>query len=155
MSNERTYQIGEVAEMTGLTHRTLRYYEERGLLGERDHPAGKHRHYTDADVERLRRIQRFKDAIGHPLCEIKELLDMDEERKTLLEEAEATGSPQEKAEKLNRALAIFRTEIQAVKEQKNRIAEIERHFDERIKGMESELRKLKRQIDKTDGKRGK
>jgi len=152
---ERVYQIGEVAEMTGLTHRTLRYYEERGLLGERHHPAGQHRHYTDADIDRLGRIQKFKEAIGFSLCEIKEFLDMDEERGALLEEAEATGNPRTKSEKLNRALAIFKTELQAAKEQQSRIEDVERLLDDRIKGIESELRRLKQMNDKPGGKRGK
>ncbi|MEA2470711.1 MAG: MerR family transcriptional regulator, repressor of the yfmOP operon, partial [Thermoleophilaceae bacterium] len=51
---EGLLRIGEVAELTGTTPRTIRYYEEIGLLPEAsDRVSGKRRLYTQADVERL------------------------------------------------------------------------------------------------------
>ena len=48
---ERGYRIGEVAERVGVTTRTIRYYEELGLLGAlADRSKGAHRLYTEADV---------------------------------------------------------------------------------------------------------
>ena len=48
---ERPYRIGEVAERVGITTRTIRYYEELGLLGASSERAkGKHRVYTETDV---------------------------------------------------------------------------------------------------------
>jgi DNA-binding transcriptional MerR regulator len=48
---ERPLRIGEVAELTGTTPRTIRYYEEIGLLRDaEDREHGKRRHYTVADV---------------------------------------------------------------------------------------------------------
>ena len=46
-------RIGEVAERLGTTTRTIRYYEEIGLLGGGEREAGRHRTYDEADVERL------------------------------------------------------------------------------------------------------
>ena len=59
-----TLRIGEVAELTGTTPRTIRYYEEIGLLPERDRAQGKHRSYTEADVERVRRSFGFATCWG-------------------------------------------------------------------------------------------
>ncbi len=49
-------RIGEIAERTGVTPRTIRYYEELGLLPTTDRAQGKHRTYTDADVDRRREL---------------------------------------------------------------------------------------------------
>ena len=62
---ERPLRIGEVAELTGTTPRTIRYYEEIGLLpGASDRAQGKHRFYTAADVERVSEIVRLRDLLG-------------------------------------------------------------------------------------------
>ena len=64
--------ITEVREITGLSARTLRYYEELGLLPGVRRRAGGRRVYGDDEIERLRFIQRLK-ALGLSLAEIKEL----------------------------------------------------------------------------------
>ena len=45
MASEQTYRIGEVAERTGVTTRTIRYYEELGLLFGSEREKGRHRLY--------------------------------------------------------------------------------------------------------------
>ena len=140
---QKIYQIGEVTEITGLTHRTLRYYEELGLLGEREHAPGKHRVYTDQDLERISRIMRFKELMGHQLSEIKELIDLDQERQSLREEAATAGSKAEKARKLERIREIFVKELGFLRERQSRLGEVERLLTERIKDVEADIRKLK------------
>ncbi|MHB8896390.1 MAG: helix-turn-helix domain-containing protein [Candidatus Geothermincolia bacterium] len=140
---EGVYQIGEVAEITGLTHRTLRYYEEIGLLGERDHTPGKHRLYTDEDLERISRITRFKELMGHQLCEIKEIIDLDLERQSLREDMATTDSKAEKVRKLERIREIFDRELGLLKERQSMLGEVERLLIERIKGVDADIRKLK------------
>ena len=62
---DRQLRIGEVAELTGTTPRTIRYYEEIGLLDTAPERAqGKHRVYTQADVDRVREIIRLRDLLG-------------------------------------------------------------------------------------------
>ncbi|HEY5493208.1 MAG TPA: MerR family transcriptional regulator [Candidatus Anoxymicrobiaceae bacterium] len=140
---QKIYQIGEVTEITGLTHRTLRYYEELGLLGEREHAPGKHRVYTDQDLERISRIMRFKELMGHQLSEIKELIDLDQERQSLREEAATAGSKAEKIRKLERIREIFVAELGFLRERQSRFVEIERLLTERINGVEADIKKLK------------
>ncbi len=64
--------VADVRERTGLTARTLRYYEEVGLLPGVRRRAGGRRVYGPDELERLRFIQRLK-ALGLALAEIKEL----------------------------------------------------------------------------------
>jgi DNA-binding transcriptional MerR regulator len=65
-------EIGEVCARSGLSPRTVRYYEELGLLPGVRRRAGGRRVYGEDELERLRFIQRLK-ALGLPLAEIKEL----------------------------------------------------------------------------------
>jgi DNA-binding transcriptional MerR regulator len=64
--------VSEVRERTGLSARTLRYYEELGLLPGVRRRAGGRRVYGADEIERLRFIQRLK-ALGLSLAEIKDL----------------------------------------------------------------------------------
>ena len=64
--------IGEVAEITGLSPRTLRYYEELGLLPGVRRRAGRRRVYGPDELSRLRFIRRLK-ALGLSLAEIRQL----------------------------------------------------------------------------------
>ena len=65
-------RIGELAQRVGLTERTIRYYEELGLLDSVKRLDGGQRVYTDDDVRRLRFVQRLK-ALGLSLQEMLEL----------------------------------------------------------------------------------
>src|SRR2546428_8193291 len=66
------YRIGEVAAKVGLTERTIRYYEERGLLESVKRLDGGQRVYTDDDVRRLKFILKLK-VLGLSLAEMQEL----------------------------------------------------------------------------------
>lgn len=68
------YRIGEVADATGFTTSTLRYYEDEGLLPAPDRSPAGQRVYSDAHVERLRFMARGK-RLGLTLEEIAELAD--------------------------------------------------------------------------------
>ena len=62
---ESAYRIGEVAQRVGVTTRTIRYYEELGLLGgDAGRPKGAHRLYIEADVTRLPYPELPFDQVG-------------------------------------------------------------------------------------------
>lgn len=69
----RHLQIGLVAERTELSVRTLRHWEEVGLVTPSARSAGGFRLYTDEDVERLRTLRRLKP-LGFTLEEMRQLL---------------------------------------------------------------------------------
>ena len=71
-------QIGDVAALTGLTQRTLRYYEELQLFEPPTRMAGGFRLYSPADVARLRHILRLKGLLGFSLAEVKAILSAEE-----------------------------------------------------------------------------
>jgi DNA-binding transcriptional MerR regulator len=67
-------QIGELAERVGLSLRTVRYYEEMGLIAPEMRTDGGFRLYTDAHVDRLALIKRMKP-LGFTVQEMRELLE--------------------------------------------------------------------------------
>ena len=71
---EPMLQIGEVAERVGLSLRTVRYYEEMGLLTPKDRTEGGFRLYTEDQVERLGLIKQMKP-LGFTVQEMRDLLD--------------------------------------------------------------------------------
>ncbi|MFV0131990.1 MerR family transcriptional regulator [Streptomyces sp. HMX87] len=75
MTEHRQMQIGEVAERTGLSLRTIRHYEEVGLVIPSARSKGGFRLYTEADVERLMVIRRMKP-LDFSLEEMRDLLDI-------------------------------------------------------------------------------
>ena len=72
---ERTYRIGELASLFGVTGRTIRYYEELGLLEAACRQDGAHRRYDERNAVYLKRIQQLKE-YGLSLAEIRELFDL-------------------------------------------------------------------------------
>src|SRR5437762_9328960 len=76
----RVYSIEQVATRTGLTKRTLRYYEEVGLLPPTDRTEGNYRRYTESDIQRLERIKKLRDLLGFCLTDIREILEAEDER---------------------------------------------------------------------------
>ncbi|QCQ17972.1 MerR family transcriptional regulator [Microbacterium sp. RG1] len=75
MSDEHTMRIGEVAERTELSFRTLRHYDEIGLVPPSARTDGGFRLYTEDDVARILLIRRMKP-LGFTLDEMRELLDV-------------------------------------------------------------------------------
>ncbi|MGY1651641.1 MerR family transcriptional regulator [Geodermatophilus sp. SYSU D01119] len=68
-------QIGQVAERTGLSLRTIRFYEENGLVVPTARSGGGFRLYSDADVTRLEVVKRMKP-LGFSLEEMRQLLSL-------------------------------------------------------------------------------
>src|SRR5512140_1363108 len=66
---------GDLARATGSTVRTIRFYEEEGLLRPAVVSEGGHRRYTEDDLERLRLIGDLRE-LGLALCEIRSVLDI-------------------------------------------------------------------------------
>jgi DNA-binding transcriptional MerR regulator len=97
----RRMQIGEVAERTGLSVRTIRFYEESGLVAPSARSQGGFRLYTDEDIARLRQIRRLKP-LQFTLEEMREVLGLLDE---VTGRAHASDAPP--AELLKR-LAMYR-----------------------------------------------
>lgn len=78
MTTEPRYRIGEIAEQLGVSTRTLRYYEELGLVAPSSYSAGGSRRYVEADRQRILRIRELQAIMGFNLEEIREILHADD-----------------------------------------------------------------------------
>jgi DNA-binding transcriptional MerR regulator len=80
----RSYRIGEVAERLGVTTRTIRYYEELGLLESRgDRRKGGHRLYDAAAIAHLQQVLKLRDLLGLSLESIVVLAEAEVSRAAL------------------------------------------------------------------------
>jgi DNA-binding transcriptional MerR regulator len=89
----RHLRIQEVADLVGLTPRSIRYYEEVGLLRPAARTQGAYRLYDASDIERLRFIKGLRDDAGFSLADIGRLLEDEGERRRAREAYEATDDP--------------------------------------------------------------
>jgi len=121
-------RIGEVAQLTGTTPRTIRYYEEIGLLTGAERAHGKHRCYSDADVERLREIVRLRDLLGLSLEQLSQLLEAETARAELRREYHRTEHPGRRRKILEQALGHISTQLQLVEERRGELERLEQEL---------------------------
>jgi DNA-binding transcriptional MerR regulator len=81
-----SYRIGEVAARTGVSTRTLRYYEELGLIDLPGKAPGSSRRYTDDDVARIERVLELRNVMGFDLERIAEIVRAEQRLEVLKEE---------------------------------------------------------------------
>jgi MerR family transcriptional regulator, repressor of the yfmOP operon len=140
---ERPLRIGEVAEMTGTTPRTIRYYEEIGLLpevGDREH--GKRRHYTTGDVDRLGELLRMKDLLGLSLDDLKRLVEAEAARAGLREEWEHTDDPADQRRILEEALGHLGDQLKLVRARRDEIERLESELSAKQRRIRARLKSL-------------
>jgi DNA-binding transcriptional MerR regulator len=85
-ATEARFRIGEVAEQAGVSTRTLRYYQELGLLDPAGVSSGGSRRYSPRDVARLRRILELRDVMGLDLDRIHTILHAEDRLTELRDE---------------------------------------------------------------------
>ena len=82
MPDRPRYMISVAAELAGLHPQTLRMYEQRGLVRPARTPGGT-RLYSEADVERLRLVQRLTSELGLNLAGVTHVLRLEDEIRRL------------------------------------------------------------------------
>ncbi len=144
MSTPTNLRIGDVAKLVGTTPRTIRYYEEIGLLaGAPERPAGGHRLYTPAEVDRLREVIRLKELLGVSLDELKDLLTAEEARAAVRAELQREDvQPERRRELLEEALGHIERQLELVE---HRAIELARLQEELCETRERVRRKLREQ----------
>jgi len=100
------YRIGEIADAAGVSTRTLRYYEELGLLTPSGHSPGGARRYSDADLARVLRIRELQHLVGFNLDEIKTIVAAEARLEEIRTEFRADRSPERKREMIAEARDI-------------------------------------------------
>jgi DNA-binding transcriptional MerR regulator len=148
-TNEAYLQIGEVAERTGVTQRTLRFYEEKGLLRSPTRMEGGFRLYSEEDVRRVNHIRRLQDLLGVTLAEIKEMVEAEE----ILRELKAQYRPEsdvfEKKRQLQKAIDVVTRQHGIVSQKAEQMSEMKAQLEERLRTFARWMTQLERLERKT------
>ena len=140
----RPLRIGELAELTGTTPRTIRYYEEIGLLrGAAGREQGKHRVYSEAEVERVREILRLRDLLGLSLEQLSRLLEAESARADIRREYRATEDPPTRRRLLEEALRHLGTQLELLRARRSEMEQLEGELEERRQLVLSRLGELR------------
>jgi DNA-binding transcriptional MerR regulator len=137
-------RIGDVARLVGTTTRTIRYYEEIGLLGEASGRAsGSHRLYSPGDVERLREAMRLKQLLGVTLEELKTLLSAEESRAAVRAQLRREDvDPARRRELLSEALGHIERQLELVRHRAAELRRLEAELSETRKRARRKIREL-------------
>jgi DNA-binding transcriptional MerR regulator len=141
--DEPCLQIGEVADRTGVTQRTLRFYEERGLLKPPTRMEGGFRLYSEDDVVRVEQIKRLQSLLGLTLAEIKDMVEAEEVNEELnatyrpdLDVAERIQRLQKRIEVTHRQSGIITTKLSAMEEMRKEVDEKLERYRTRLTDLE-------------------
>jgi DNA-binding transcriptional MerR regulator len=139
-------RIGEVARLTGTTPRTIRYYEELGLLPPaKGREPGAHRLYEEAAVERLGEVLRLKELLGVSLEELRELVEAESARAELRREWRGgAGGPERRREILSQAAEHIDRQLELIRGRRDEIARLESELAARRRRVRARLRELDR-----------
>jgi DNA-binding transcriptional MerR regulator len=117
-------RIQEVAAALGLTTRTIRYYEEVGLLAPAGRSGGDYRLYDADDIERLRFIKGLRDDAGFSLAEIGRLLEDEAARTRNRDRFRSTSDATERRAIIDDALGRVYRQIASLREKIERLEEM-------------------------------
>ena len=133
-------RIGDFAALAGVSPRTLRYYEERGIFRPDVYTAGGERRYRREDVEQLQRILELRDGLGLTLGEVKTFIDS-ERRLSELRSAfqENTGRPEVQARIRREGIAIRTDMVERIDAKMAQLRSLRRDLVESITRSEAAL----------------
>jgi MerR family transcriptional regulator, repressor of the yfmOP operon len=138
-------RIGDVAKLAGTTPRTIRYYEEIGLLPAADaREPGAHRTYASGDVERLTELLRLRTLLGVSLDGLRDLVEAEDNRAALRREwHEGVEDPVRRREILDSLDHHAERQLELVRARRDEIAALEAELLER----RARIRRRRRELD--------
>jgi DNA-binding transcriptional MerR regulator len=138
------YRIEEIAKRTGMTRRTLRYYEDQGLLAPPVRSSGGFRLYSEEDVVMVNRIKELRETMGFNLGEVRQILELERIVDYLREHCREMP-PGQRLEQLNGAMRDAQALLQLVDEKVqsiNKLREFWEHKMEKYRVYHRELLEL-------------
>jgi DNA-binding transcriptional MerR regulator len=138
-------RIGEVAKRVGVTTRTIRYYEELGLLGSgSEREKGMHRTYAEGDVARLQELIRLRDLLGLTLEELVELAEAEEARAALRDRWDEDPSDEERLRIVETAIPYVERQLELLRSRQATLEEFAAELEDKLTRLRRRRRDLLR-----------
>jgi DNA-binding transcriptional MerR regulator len=143
---DRLLRIQEVAAEIGLTPRSIRYYEEIGLLAPPARSEGDYRLYDADDVERLRYIKGLRDDAGFSLAEIAQLLEDETARARNRARFRESDDPAERRAIVEDALARTDRQVETLRAKVGRLEAMVAEADARRAHLTAHLEEIEAEV---------
>ena len=145
MTEERRFRIGDLAKLTETTPRTIRYYEEIGLLASEKREPGEHRTYGEEDLERLQELLGLRELLGVSLEELRELAAAESARASLRREWQAgIEDPVRQRQVLEQSLGHIENQLSLLRHRRDEIDKLSGELETRRRRVRDRLRALER-----------
>ncbi len=135
--SDKLYKIEQVSNITGLTKRAIRYYEDLNLIRPQRTESA-YRLYTEEDIEKIKRIVSLKKSLAFSLAEIKQALELDQEVENIL--SGETASPAN----IDSYIEMIRRQIKLIEEKVSQLLATRKKFEDllmRLSSLEEKVRK--------------
>ena len=151
--SDQSYRIGDLAKLTGTTPRTIRYYEEIGLLtSEEKREPGAHRTFSEEDLERLRELLRMRELLGLSLEQLRELMAAESARASLRREwHEGIEDPVRQRQVLEQAAGHIDFQLELLRRRRDEIEKLTKELEGKRRRVRDRLRSVKRRRVKPAG----
>ena len=139
-------QIGEVAERTSVTQRTLRFYEEKGLMKPPTRMQGGFRLYSEDDIRRVVQIKQLQQLLGFTLAEIKEMVEAEEVKMQLRAQYRPEAALSQKKKQVLRAIEVTERQRDLVGQKLHAMSEMQSKIEERLAKFHGWLSQIDEQL---------
>jgi DNA-binding transcriptional MerR regulator len=139
-------RIGELAKRAGLTTRTLRYWEEFGLVKPTDHRFSGERLYSKAELERVIHVRELQELLGLTLAEIRIVLESEDAVERARSARQAGASPARRVALLEQAIEAHSRLIERMDDRLARIAAFRDEWVQRGERMRERLEELRSEV---------
>ncbi|MDR6555349.1 MerR family transcriptional regulator [Paenibacillus qinlingensis] len=136
------YKIDDVAKESGLTKRTIRYYEEIGVLFPPERSEGGMRLYTRKHIERLSQIVNARDVLGFSLMEIQDFVAIREKLDEQKQVYWKTEAAEEKLSQLREIKVMVDQQMDMVDQKINKMIEFRKEIEHMQKRVNDGISKM-------------
>ena len=139
-------RIGELAKRAGLTTRTLRHWEEFGLVKPTDHRFSGERLYSKAELERVIHVRELQELLGLTLAEIRIVLESEDAVERARSARQAGASPARRVALLEQAIEAHSRLIERMDDRLARIAAFRDEWVQRGERMRERSEELRSEV---------
>ena len=139
-------QIGEVSKRLGITPRTLRFYEQQGLVNPSVRTGGGFRLYSEDDVRRVEHILQLRKLLGVSLSEIKEMVEAEGMKAELLGESQDRKASEATQPRLRKATAVIEKQVAIIDTKMEQLSRVRAEWHSKLKRYRDVLRQAEEDL---------